>query len=367
MTVREIYEAVLIELNKENSQSFTIEEFNYVFNKAVLALVNEKYNFNSINQQLSDDLRVLYKYQNFNIDDTTDVDPTDPSVGLYNPTAGYVVANVTADDEIELTTSRDLEVNDIITFDDREDDYTILSITDNVITISEPITIAGGANVLVYTSPIDFEDDVIENDRVVGLTFKASDYLHLLSCTVLWKTKRPVTNAIMHIKFPAKRLTQDMHNAIQNNVYLTPAPNRPYYQLFNTPGNIGGVAMSASPANYKSLQNKPKLKIYLGNKTSAMELRKVVFEYIKLPSTLILTDEDIYTAGSDTSQTLELPDYLKNEVVRRTVIYLLEKASDPRIQTHPAFNGEMQSIPMNMQISGGFKQPVQQQTTQNQQ
>ena len=41
MTVRDIYEAVLVEINKENAQSFTIEEFNYVVNKAVLAFVNE--------------------------------------------------------------------------------------------------------------------------------------------------------------------------------------------------------------------------------------------------------------------------------------------------------------------------------------
>ena len=71
MTAREIYEAVLIEVNKENAPQFTVEEFNYLINKAVLALVNEKYNFYSANQQLSDDLRVLLKQSIFNLENTS--------------------------------------------------------------------------------------------------------------------------------------------------------------------------------------------------------------------------------------------------------------------------------------------------------
>ena len=53
MTIREIYEAVLVEINKKNAQSFTIEEFNYTINRSLLSLVNAKYNFYSANQQLS--------------------------------------------------------------------------------------------------------------------------------------------------------------------------------------------------------------------------------------------------------------------------------------------------------------------------
>jgi hypothetical protein len=36
MTARQIYEGVLIELNKVKARSLLLEEFNYLFNKAVL-------------------------------------------------------------------------------------------------------------------------------------------------------------------------------------------------------------------------------------------------------------------------------------------------------------------------------------------
>lgn len=59
MTARDVYEGVLIELNKVHAPTVTVEEFVYFLNKAVLAFTNDRYNFYAVNQQLSDDLRVL--------------------------------------------------------------------------------------------------------------------------------------------------------------------------------------------------------------------------------------------------------------------------------------------------------------------
>ena len=59
MTARDIYDGVLMELNKVHAPALTVEEFVYFLNKAILAFTNERYNFYAVNQQLSDDLRVL--------------------------------------------------------------------------------------------------------------------------------------------------------------------------------------------------------------------------------------------------------------------------------------------------------------------
>lgn len=59
MTVRDIYEALLIELNKVSAPSFLLGDFNYYLNKVIGQFINKKYNFFEINQQLVDDLRVL--------------------------------------------------------------------------------------------------------------------------------------------------------------------------------------------------------------------------------------------------------------------------------------------------------------------
>jgi hypothetical protein len=59
MTARELYEGVLIELQKESAPNILLEDFNYFANKAVNQYVNKRYNIYDTNQQTTDDLRVL--------------------------------------------------------------------------------------------------------------------------------------------------------------------------------------------------------------------------------------------------------------------------------------------------------------------
>ena len=59
MTCREMYDYALIELNKVEAPSLLLEDFNYFMNKAVQQYINKVYNRYDINQQSSDDLRVL--------------------------------------------------------------------------------------------------------------------------------------------------------------------------------------------------------------------------------------------------------------------------------------------------------------------
>lgn len=59
MTAKSIYEAVLTELNKQQAPSITLEDFNHFFNKAINQYINKKYNIYDVNQQSTDDLRVL--------------------------------------------------------------------------------------------------------------------------------------------------------------------------------------------------------------------------------------------------------------------------------------------------------------------
>lgn len=59
MTAREIFDSLLVELNKVNAPSLLLEDFNYLFNKAINQYVNKRYNIYDVNQQTTDDLRVL--------------------------------------------------------------------------------------------------------------------------------------------------------------------------------------------------------------------------------------------------------------------------------------------------------------------
>lgn len=59
MTARQILESCLIELSKQHAPSMRLDEFNYYINKAVNQYINKRYNIYDINQQTTDDLRVL--------------------------------------------------------------------------------------------------------------------------------------------------------------------------------------------------------------------------------------------------------------------------------------------------------------------
>jgi len=56
MTNRQRYEYVLIELNKAEAPTVLLDDYNYYANKADIAYANSKYNFEGMNQQISDDL-----------------------------------------------------------------------------------------------------------------------------------------------------------------------------------------------------------------------------------------------------------------------------------------------------------------------
>ena len=70
MTVRTLYDNLLIELNKVEAPSLLLEDFIYFANKAVQQYTNKRYNQYDITQQTTDDLRVLKQSCSLNITST---------------------------------------------------------------------------------------------------------------------------------------------------------------------------------------------------------------------------------------------------------------------------------------------------------
>ena len=59
MTAKQVWEGMLTELSKVNAPSMLLQDFNYFFNNAINQYINKRYNIYDINQQTTDDLRVL--------------------------------------------------------------------------------------------------------------------------------------------------------------------------------------------------------------------------------------------------------------------------------------------------------------------
>ena len=64
MSIRDAFENCLVELNKVQAPSLLLDDFVYMFNKAVQQYINTRYNLFETKQQLTDDLRVLLKTHN---------------------------------------------------------------------------------------------------------------------------------------------------------------------------------------------------------------------------------------------------------------------------------------------------------------
>jgi phenylpyruvate tautomerase PptA (4-oxalocrotonate tautomerase family) len=366
MTVREIYEAVLVEINKVNAATFTTEEFNYVINKSLLAFTNERYNFYAVNQQLSDDLRVLLKGAEFNYNKNSDGSPRNEPT--YNPIRGKVYSAGPSSTQLLVSSVADLSTGDVVKFDrDSPTTYTVATVNADsypyVVTFGTSVaSIPVGSSIFVETAPVGITYDyagIADSYGKAAFNLTASDYLHILSCRVFWKGLKPNGQGA-YLVYGGKRMTFDIQNVIQNNVYMRPAFNRPYYMVHDNLMNAG-IDKITDLASYKAYQNKPKIDVHIGESNSLVTLDKVVVDYIKIPEPVILNDIDIFTAGKDTSQVLEFPDYLKNEIVKRVSEYILEYMGSPRTGTHRQLNQEIPPVPYEMQ-----KTPQPKQTQQSQ-
>lgn len=275
-----------------------LEDFNYFINKAVNQYINKRYNIYDINQQTTDDLRVL-----------------------------KVTAKLPAKE-------------------------------------------------------VDYYSD--------GATYEAYfplDYLHILNCICEYtlNEKYKCYNKEDRVLFAAKRLTADSWSIIINDYYNRPSPQRPYYYIHNinqwvdlptnpisgttlntnTKGTDVNIDYNTQPGideqltigqdgqiprtiNLKNITNKSVVEresgVRYGNSTAirceirygddtVFKLSNVYIDYIKSPQTIHLTQEQV-NLTEDTSQVLEFPDYVCQEIINELVLIVQENMADPRLQTH---------------------------------
>ena len=332
MTARGIYEAILIELNKVNAPPLKLHEFNYLCNKAINQFINEVYNIYDINQQTTDDLRVLKS--------TAYLKPT--KVAIKQPT----VANA----------------------------------------VTKPNALTGAT----------YE------------VFMPQDYLHLLNCICVYyiDSNYKCYDKGDFIEVPAKKLTADTWSNVVNDIYNRPSPLNPYYYIHNRNqqsnlptnptyikketgkadvevygtditsqgyANTTTISSGAAASNFsrtiklkdtlgestESVVDKPtalrysnpttiRCEIRYGMDDSIYKLAEVQVEYLKSPQFIRLTQEQI-DRTADTSQIMEFPDYICDEIINKLVTLLMERAQDPRLAN-------------NIQINKTIARPTEQQS-----
>jgi hypothetical protein len=221
--------------------------------------------------------------------------------------------------------------------------------------------------------------------------FLPIDYLHMLNCVCIYyvaKTK-DCWDEGSYIEVPANRLTADSWSQIVTDIYNRPSPMRPYYYIhnMNQHNSLPTDPVSVddnSPAGYKgtdiageykvindtddvatptaggsnfqrtfkldlgnntekeiSLVEKPiaarigntsnvRCEIRYGKDDSLFQLAEVQVDYVKVPQHIRLTQEQI-DLTEDTSQIMEFPDYVNQEIINELVHLVMERVNDPRL------------------------------------
>lgn len=378
MTARQIFEATLIELSKIQAPALKLYEFNYLFNKAVNQYINKVYNVYDINQQTTDDLRVLKS--------TAFLKPH--KFGDNNPYSSYSSDNTESPTYNGNSPSADSKYAKASSY---------------LSAAHSQIQSLNGATYEVYM-PID--------------------YLHMLNCVCIYYVakQKDCWDAGSYIQIPATRLTADSWSQIVTDIYNRPSPMRPYYYVHNQSSNItiptspvsgSGDPTDTNPAGYTgtdmpvggyevtsdngdvatdkkagsnfqrtfklkqsesakdiSLVEKPtavrlanpsnvRCEIRYGKDDSLFQLVEVQIDYVKSPQFIRLTQEQI-DLTEDTSQIMEFPDYVNQEIINELVHLVMEHSNDPRLANNIQMTNTI-ARPTGQQQAAPQQQAAQQQ------
>lgn len=395
MTARQILEALQIELNKANVPSMLLQDFNYMINKAINQYINKQYNIYDTTQQTTDNLRVLK---------ATTILKAKPSTVYNNSTnLGPEISKLFGSTyEVNLPLDylhllnciciyrvkerfKCYDENDIVQFAARRltadawslivNDYYNRPLPErpyyyihNVNTDTElptnPITsnvldqeLSSGTDVqldseypvtptkeqynffkiIPYSSTGENYNVYIDDQRRAVLhpddrTDHENEYYLILNADY--------TNIESFVKSPRATIIPE-----NNNRFVPKTIN-----IKNLIGQKESHSLVEKEAGFRyGNSSNVRLEIRYGKDDTVFELVGVVVDYIKTPQLIRITQEQI-DLTRDTSQIMEFPDYVCQEIINELVMLVMENTANPRLQTH---------IPVTQSIAT----PTQQQAT----
>ena len=376
MTARQVWEGMLTELSKVNAPSMLLQDFNYFFNKAISQYINKRYNIYDINQQTSDDLRVLKTTAILKANPATQSEPLKelanlaagksklfgatyevilPSdyLHLLNCVCIYKVNKkwkcYDAEDYVQFAAKRltadswSVIVNDYYNRPLPERPYFYIhNININNTLPTNPITdtnpngsdlsseyIGSPKEIQYYL--ISAKDGVAAGTRVYvkdGIVYKEDTYTTKIeSATMDDLSTKTVEGKTTKSNFP-------------RTIKLEKPDSRTVSTVDRDAGTRYGNASNV------------RMEIRYGHDDSVFKLEKVLIDYIKSPQTIRLTQEQV-NLTEDTSQIMEFPDYVCDQIINELTMLVMENTADPRLQT-------------NTIVTQSIANPAQQQAPQQQ-
>lgn len=302
MTARELYEYALIECNKLEAPSLLLEDYNYFINKAVQQYINTIYNRYDINQQSTDDLRVLK---------TSAIIPLVKGGALPEEASDFKTSALFgASYTGELPKDYLHMLNCIVEYE----------VTQSF-KCYEP------------TERVQFAARRLTSDMFSGILNNA--YMRPMY-------KRPyyyINNWNSSAELPT-------NPTMDGEIKLNPGANIKVDTEQTSYAGTDNVDSVETTGSRNANVTKVLLEIRFGKDSTLFTPKQAYVDYLKGPQFIRLTQAQI-DKTVDTSQILEFPDYVCFEIVNIFTRLLLENSSDPRLQTN---------LPINNTIATGVPQ-----------
>lgn len=355
MTARQVYEGVLIELNKIQAPNLLLEDFNYFFNKAVDQYVNKRYNIYDVNQQTTDDVRVLkstvaleVQTGNSGISSVTSKGSLYNSIYEFDLPADYLhLLNCICEYKV-LKPFKCYDANTYVQFPaERLTSDSWSTVINNIYT--RP----------TYKRPYYYLHNV--NRDLIGTTDSTTNTTtysdnssheyngtsgHSIPSSNIKLPTDPYGNDIE--KLDALNITDKKGNNYADESSITGGvsrvielkdPKAGTTQSVNAVERVGQVRYG-NPGNVR-------IEIRYGKDNTLFQLERVYVDYIKAPQHIRLSQEQL-DLTEDTSQMMEFPDYVCQEIINELVHLVMENSGDQRLPTH-------------IQVSQSVANPAQQQ------
>ena len=284
MTARELYEYALIELNKLEAPSLLLEDYNYFINKAVQQYINLVYAKLEIDQQSTDDIRVLKA--------STVLKP----VKLSENSAYSHLANGMFKSSYYVDLPEDYMhlLNCIVEYKVGVSNFKCYNKGDMVYFAARKLT-------------PDMYTQVLNNAYMRPMYKRPYYYLTNINTANTIVTNPSMDTAILD----ANKENNETPSALVDS------------------NNVPGDRL-ANPSIVR-------LELRYGTDDGVFVPNNIYVDYLKSPMYIRLTQEQI-NSTLDYSQVLEFPDYVCFEIANIFVRLLMENASDPRLQTNMPIN-----------------------------
>ena len=377
MTARQVWEGMLTELSKVNAPSMLLQDFNYFFNKAINQYINKRYNIYDINQQTTDDLRVLKA--------TTVLQPTliAESIGGVD-TSDWKAGNAAlfgATYEIYLPLDYLHMLNCICVYKlnkrfkcYNEGDYVqfaakrLTSDSWSVVVndyYNRPLPERPYFYIHNVNQSVDLPTNPVEDVSILTRTLKGTDsaknYTNSNSIKIYVRKYKESQGG-------GEQTVTNLEDQYELQAFKEEHPTWIVTETAEVKNTTEGQSNLPRTISLKGITNKSvvekeagvrygnsssvRCEIRYGKDNSVFELQSVVIDYIKAPQVIRLTQEQV-DLTEDTSQIMEFPDYVCQEIINELTMLVMENTADPRLQT-------------NTVVTQSIANPAQQQTPQPQ-